>query len=87
MHIPVLLALLPAVLAAPLIKAKRGDAISNKYIIKLKGDIALTSGVDIKATIAAIPDFEYMLTGFRGFAASLSTEELEKLQASDQVGR
>lgn len=85
MHISVLFALLPAAIAAPLIKVKRDDVIPGKYIIKLKGDISTFAEDQLKNFISTTPDFEYSLPGFRGFAGSLSAEELAQLQASSQV--
>ena len=85
MHLPIWLALLPAVFAAPLIKAKRADVIAGKYIVKLKGDMSTTSADDLKASVAATPDHEYSMSGFQGWAGSLTDDEVSRLQAEDQV--
>ncbi|KAL6712152.1 hypothetical protein ACN47E_000029 [Coniothyrium glycines] len=85
MQLPVWLTLLTAASAAPLIKAKRGDAIAGKYIVKLKGDMSIQSTDDIKASVEATPDHEYTMSGFRGWAGSLSAAEVAQLQALDDV--
>ena len=82
MYTSLLLALAPAVLAAPLIK--QSNPIPGKYIVKFKTD-AITSMSSIKAQIATAPEYEYTSTGFKGFAGALSAEELSKLQASSAV--
>lgn len=83
----VLLALIPAALAAPLIKVRRDDVIAGKYIVKLLGDVSTLAENDLKKSIASAPDFEYSVPGFRGFAGTLSDKEVAKLQASSQVRR
>lgn len=85
MHIPLLLALLPAALAAPLLKAKPADVIAGKYIVKLKEDMSPNSAEMLMTSMAAAPDHKYSMSGFRGWAGALSDEELTRLQASDQV--
>ena len=84
MLVPLWLALLSGAFAAPLIKA-RGNAISGKYIVKLKGDVSTQGDDDLMSFFAATPDHTYSITGFRGFASSLSADEVAKLQAADQV--
>ncbi|CAO2655570.1 Nn.00g043730.m01.CDS01 [Neocucurbitaria sp. VM-36] len=85
MHISILLALIPAALAAPLVKVKRDDVITGKYIVKLVGDVSTLAEDELKKSITATPDFEYSLPGFRGFAGTLSDQEVAQLQASSQV--
>lgn len=85
MHFSVLLALLPVALAAPLVKVKRDDVIEGKYIVKLVGDISTFAEDELKNSLTATPDHEYTLPGFRGFAGSLSDQEVAQLQASSQV--
>lgn len=85
MRSSVLLALLPAAFAAPLVKAKRDDVIEGKYIIKLVGDISTFAEDELKNSLTSTPDHEYTIPGFRGFAGSLSSEEVAQLQASSQV--
>lgn len=85
MYTSLLLALLPAAFAAPLIKPRADTLIAGKYIVKFKGEV-LTAAVDeVKTMVASAPDFEYSFGGFNGFAGTLSEEELEKLQALDTV--
>ncbi len=82
MLLSLIFALLPAALAAPLIKA-RGDVIPGKYIVKLKGDMGTFADLGISSQ----PDYEYSVDGFRGFAGSLTSDELNKLSSSSQVSR
>lgn len=85
MRYSVLLVLLPAAFAAPLVKVKRDDVIEGKFIVKLVGDISTFAETELKNSLASIPDHEYTIPGFRGFAGSLSSEEVAQLQASSQV--
>ena len=85
MRYSTILALVSVTIAAPLAQVKRDDVVPGKYIVKLKGDINTLANDELKASISATPDFEYSLPGFRGFASTLSDEELAKLQASNQV--
>ena len=82
MYTSLLLALAPAVLAAPLIQ--QSNPIPGKYIVKFKDD-AITAFGSVKAQISNAPEFEYTQTGFKGFAGSLSAEEVSKLQADQSV--
>ena len=82
MYTSLLLALAPAVLAAPLIE--QSNPIPGKYIVKFKDD-AITAFGSIKAQISNAPEFEYTQTGFKGFAGSLSAEEVSKLQSDSSV--
>lgn len=85
MYYSTLLALVSVTFAAPLAPVKRDDIIVGKYIVKLKGDITTSTDDELKASISTSPDFEYSLPGFRGFAGTLTNEELAQLQGSDQV--
>jgi hypothetical protein len=85
MHRSVILALLSYASAAPLFQAQHNDAIHGSYIVKLKDGMTTLAEHNLKATISANPKFEYAMTGFRGFAATLSDEEVVRLQGSDQV--
>ncbi|KAF1950987.1 hypothetical protein CC80DRAFT_509344 [Byssothecium circinans] len=79
MYKSLLLALLPAAFAAPLVKP-RDAVVSRKYIVKFKGDFS-TQAIELaKASIAKSPNFTYKI--FNGFAGSLSDEEVKKLQAN-----
>lgn len=85
MRITPLLAVIPATLAAPWIKVKRDDVIAGKYIVKLLGDVSTLAEDDLKKSISSAPDFEYSLPGFRGFAGTLSDQEVAQLQTSCRV--
>jgi hypothetical protein len=85
MYTSLLLALLPAAFAAPLIKPRDATLIPGKYIVKFKGEMSATAADDIKASIAKSPDFDYSFGGFTGFAGALTDEEVAKLQANDAV--
>jgi hypothetical protein len=75
MYTSFIFALLSCASAAPLLPAKANDLIQGSYIIKLKGDVSTLAETDLKAS----------MTGFRGFAGMLTEEEVDRLQASDQV--
>jgi hypothetical protein len=85
MYTPLLLALLSCAFATPVIKYQGSNAIAGKWIVKLKGDVTSLAENDLKASISIKPDFDYSMVGFRGFAGTLSDEELSRLQASDHV--
>ncbi|KAI4645975.1 hypothetical protein J4E93_005554 [Alternaria ventricosa] len=51
----------------------------------MKGDVATQAHDDLMASVATKPDYEYAMPGFRGFAGSISEEELVRLQASEHV--
>lgn len=85
MYSSLLLALLPAAFAAPLLKSRDATLIAGKYIVKFKGDMHTSAIDEVKASLASAPDFDYAFTGFNGFAGTLSDEELAKLKASDSV--
>jgi hypothetical protein len=86
MYAPLLFALLSCAIAAPVIELKDSDLIAGKWIVKLKGDVTSFAENELKASISTKPDFDYSMTGFRGFAGTLSDEELTLLQASEHVG-
>ncbi|KAI5860521.1 peptidase S8/S53 domain-containing protein [Durotheca rogersii] len=88
-----LLALLPLALAAPskraqpapILRPRGAQVIEGKYIIKMKAeadDASVQSSIQSFATNA---DFVYNSNKFRGFASSLSPEEVETLQNNDDV--
>ena len=85
MYHTLLLGLIPVALAAPFVNVKRDDVIEGKYIVKLVGDVSTFAENELKNSISAAPDHEYSLPGFRGFAGTLTDQELAKLQASNQV--
>jgi hypothetical protein len=88
-----LLALLPLAMAAPPAKrdspapllAPRGaQLITDKWIVKIRGDAATTATESAISSIAADADYVYK-TNFRGFASTLTAEELKKLQNDPNV--
>lgn len=82
----ILLSLLASlVTATPLVKAPGSKAIANKWIVKLKDNVATMAADGVKAAISTKPDYQYSMPGFRGFAGTLSDDEVALLQASDQV--
>ncbi|KAF1831529.1 subtilisin-like protein [Decorospora gaudefroyi] len=85
MHAPVLFALVACVIAAPLIRVRSADAVTGKWIVKLKGDISSLAEEDLQTSLSTKPDFRYSMDGFRGFAGTLSDEEITRLQASDRI--
>ena len=85
MYVSLLFAIASIASAAPLLGVDRRNAIPGKWIVKMKGDIATFAADDMKATLSKKPDYDYSMPGFRGFAGTLSDEELAQLQASDQV--
>jgi hypothetical protein len=85
MYTPLLLALLSCAFAAPVIRSQGSEAIAGKWIVKLKGDVTSLAENDLRASISTSPDFDYSMAGFRGFAGTLSDEELARLQDSEHV--
>ncbi|KAI1743572.1 subtilisin-like protease PR1K [Xylaria scruposa] len=93
MRSAVIFAALPLALAAPskrsspapLLKPRNGDVIEGKYIVKMKSN----SGVQILEThknmVASKVDYTYNSNQFTGFAASMTTEEVEALQNMPDV--
>ena len=85
MYTPVLFALISLVFAAPLTRVDGEDGIAGRWIVKMKGDVATQAHDDLMASMSTKPDYEYAMPGFRGFASSISDEELVRLQASEHV--
>ena len=81
----ILLALLSSAFAASLIRVDGEDAVPGKWIVKLKGDLTLQAEDELRASISIRPDWTYAMPGFKGFAGSISEQELVQLQASEQV--
>jgi hypothetical protein len=82
-----LLALLPAAFAAPLLAPRDAGAklIPGKYIVKMKPEASKEDLEEAKKLLANT-DFEYEFGGFNGFAGSASTSTVSKLQKLDTVG-
>nr|ACV71862.1 subtilisin-like protease Pr1A [Metarhizium lepidiotae] len=95
MHLSALLTLLPAVLAAPATIGGRAEPaplftpqaesiIADKYIVKFKDDIARIATDDAVSALTSKADFVYE-HAFKGFAGSLTKEELKTLRAHPGV--
>ncbi|KAI1465038.1 subtilisin-like protein [Daldinia caldariorum] len=87
------LALLPLALAAPskraspapVIKPRGAQLVDGKYIIRMKADAKPESIQTSIQSVASDADFVYNTNKFRGFASSLSEEELEALRNNADV--
>ncbi|OTA61977.1 hypothetical protein K449DRAFT_58666 [Hypoxylon sp. EC38] len=87
------LALLPLALAAPskrtapapVIKPRGSQLIDGKYIVKLKADANPESLQSSIQSVSSDADFVYNSNKFKGFASSLSPEELEALKNNADV--
>lgn len=88
------LALLPLALAAPskratpapVVKPRGAQLVEGKYIVKMKADAKADSVQSSIQSVSGDADFVYNSSKFKGFAGSLSAEELEALQNNDDVG-
>jgi subtilisin family serine protease len=83
MYKSLLLTLLPSAFAAPFLKPSDGSIIPGKFIVKLKGEMSASAIESVTATISKTPDHTYKV--FKGFAGSLSDEEVKKLQDNPNV--
>ncbi|KAI8960207.1 subtilisin-like protein [Daldinia sp. FL1419] len=87
------LALLPLALAAPskratpapVIKPRGAQLIDGKYIVKMKAEAKPESIQSSIQSVASDADFVYNNNKFKGFASSLSEEELEALKNNADV--
>jgi hypothetical protein len=57
----------------------------GKYIVKLRNDVTTTVVSDLKSFLKHTPTHEYSMPGFVGFASTLTTGDLARLQHSEQV--
>jgi hypothetical protein len=85
MYTMALFAVISSALAAPVIKVDGADAIVGKWIVKLKGDVVSQGKKDLRTSFFTKPDHEYAMPGFRGFAGSMSGQEITQLRASEHV--
>jgi cerevisin len=85
MHVSVLFSLLSFAIGTPLIQNPTDHVIANKYIVKLKDNVATLASTQLTDSLTMKPENHYSMNGFRGFAGHLSPEELTMLQNSDQV--
>ncbi|KAI1477367.1 subtilisin-like protein [Daldinia eschscholtzii] len=87
------LAFLPLALAAPskraspapVIKPRGAQLVDGKYIVKMKADVKPESIQTSIQSVASDADFVYNSNKFKGFASSLSEEELEALKNNADV--
>ncbi|KAI6085494.1 peptidase S8/S53 domain-containing protein [Hypoxylon rubiginosum] len=87
------LALLPLALAAPskratpapVIKPRGAQLVDGKYIVKMKAEANADSVQSSIQSVSSDADFVYNSSKFKGFAGSLSAEELEDLKNNDDV--
>jgi hypothetical protein len=79
-----LLALLPAVFAAPVITPRDAKLIPGKYIVKMKSDASKEDVEEAKKSFAKV-DYEYDFAGFKGFAGEVPTDSVSTFEASDAV--
>ncbi|KAK5987784.1 Cuticle-degrading protease [Cladobotryum mycophilum] len=92
MRAATLLALIPLAVAAPakrsspapLLVPRGAQLVEGKYIVRMKDDVQLAAVDSAIASIRADADYTYTHS-FNGFAASLSAEELQKLQNDPSV--
>jgi len=85
MHSSLLLALLPYVLAAPVITPRDSAIIPGKYIVKMKAGTSKANLDAAKALLANAPEHEYGFGGFSGFAGKISDATIAKLSKLDAV--
>ncbi|ROT36137.1 cephalosporin C acetylhydrolase, partial [Sodiomyces alkalinus F11] len=98
MHYSTLLALLPAMamasplaaqtkrdVPAPLLKPRGADILADKYIVKMKDGLRSSSIQSTISTYAAKADHVYKLSHLRGFAGTLTAEELQTLRDDPNV--
>lgn len=58
---------------------------AGTYIVKLRADATISATDILRASLQATASHEYTMPGFRGFANSLTAEEVMRLKNSDQV--
>jgi hypothetical protein len=88
MHLLILLALVASSLPQSLVRgppARDARTSSNKYIVKVKGDVHTSVEAQLKASLSAAPDHHYSMHDFRGFAGTLTTDELTRLESDNLV--
>jgi hypothetical protein len=80
-----LLALLPAAFAAPLIVPRDVKLVPNKFIVKMKPEASKADLAKAKALLSKTVDHDYAFGGFNGFAGSMDKATVSKLQALKSV--
>jgi hypothetical protein len=61
--------------------------ISDRYIVKLKSEIAASAIGELKCSFADTPSHEHSMDVFQGFAGIFTAEEVARLKVSDQVAQ
>lgn len=84
MKLSIILAFLPAILAAPTSTPDDPDALVNKYVVKFKEGIVSIDDDDVIRSIKTKADFLYENV-FTGFAGHLTAEEHAALLARPDV--
>ncbi|KAI5859626.1 subtilisin-like protein [Durotheca rogersii] len=70
---------------APLLKPRTTQLVEGKYIVKLYDNAAVSALDDTMGIFKADADHVYNVEGFKGFASTLTAEDLEKLQNHPDV--
>jgi hypothetical protein len=79
-----LLALLSAASAAPLLSTRNAKIIPNKYIVRIKSDASQADYEEAKKLLKTV-EHEYDFGDFKGFAGEAPSDTVGTLQASDAV--
>jgi hypothetical protein len=61
--------------------------ISDRYIVKLKSEIAASAIGELKSSFADTLCHEHSMDVFQGFAGTFTAEEVAWLKVSDQVAQ
>ncbi|KAJ4295281.1 hypothetical protein N0V90_007292 [Kalmusia sp. IMI 367209] len=86
MRFELTLAFLPLVFGAPIITPRSGQVIPGKYIIKFKNNGFATTAVNGALNmLPKAPAHTYTLNSFKGFAAELSDDMVNKLASLPNV--
>ncbi|KAL2753095.1 hypothetical protein ACRALDRAFT_1045100 [Sodiomyces alcalophilus JCM 7366] len=98
MHYSTLLAILPALavasplstqakrdVPAPLLKPRGATILADKYIVKMKDGLRASTFQSTISTYASKADHVYELSHMRGFAGTLTSEELQALRDDPDV--
>jgi hypothetical protein len=90
MHLLIILGQVVFALAALRTSNGRGadiGIISDRYIVKLKSEIAASAIGELKSSFADTLSHEYSMNEFQGFAGTFTAEEVARLKVSDQVAQ
>ncbi|PSN73718.1 subtilisin-like serine protease-like protein PR1A [Corynespora cassiicola Philippines] len=85
MRFDLFIAAIPAVLAAPVIQPRAGQAIPGQYIVKFKDNAISTAANDALSLLSKSPKHVYAFGKYRGFAAELSDDIVKKLSARADI--